>query len=134
MSGLVLKLSPKERVLINGAVIENGSRRSTITIMSRNSKILRLKDAIHPDDINTPIRRACYLAQLLLTGEGNLIKIKEKLLGELNELDHVFKNTAYLEVLRSSQVFLEDENYYLCLKSLRKLLLVEPEMLLAVRN
>ena len=28
MSGLVLKLSPKERVLINGAVIENGDRRS----------------------------------------------------------------------------------------------------------
>ena len=30
MSGLVLKLSPKERVLINGAVIENGDRRSRL--------------------------------------------------------------------------------------------------------
>jgi len=31
MSGLVLKLSPKERVLINGAVIENGDRRSVLS-------------------------------------------------------------------------------------------------------
>ena len=30
MTGLVLKLSPKERVLINGAVIENGDRRSRL--------------------------------------------------------------------------------------------------------
>ena len=34
MSGLVLKLSPKERVLINGAVIENGDRRSKLSIVS----------------------------------------------------------------------------------------------------
>ena len=32
MSGLVLKLAPNERVLINGAVIENGDRRSKISI------------------------------------------------------------------------------------------------------
>ena len=28
MTGLVLKLAPHERVLINGAVIENGDRRT----------------------------------------------------------------------------------------------------------
>ncbi len=28
MTGLVLKLGPHERVLINGAVIENGDKRS----------------------------------------------------------------------------------------------------------
>ncbi|TNY46334.1 flagellar biosynthesis repressor FlbT, partial [Streptococcus pyogenes] len=26
MTGLVLKLAPKERVLVNGAVVENGDR------------------------------------------------------------------------------------------------------------
>lgn len=34
MTGLVLKLAPKERVLINGAVIENGDRRSRLAIMT----------------------------------------------------------------------------------------------------
>ena len=48
MSGLVLKLAPKERILINGAVIENGDRRSRLSIMTPNANILRLRDAIHP--------------------------------------------------------------------------------------
>ena len=46
MSGLVLKLAPNERVLINGAVIENGDRRSRIAIRTPNANVLRLKDAI----------------------------------------------------------------------------------------
>ena len=37
MSGLVLKLAPRERVLINGAVIENGERRSRLAIMTPNA-------------------------------------------------------------------------------------------------
>ena len=70
MSGLVLKLSPKERVLINGAVIENGDRRSKLSIVSPNANILRLKDAIHPEEAVTPVRRVCYAAQLVLTGDA----------------------------------------------------------------
>ena len=50
MSGLVLKLSPKERVLVNGAVIENGDRRSRLSIMTPGANILRLRDAIHPEE------------------------------------------------------------------------------------
>ncbi|WP_270921321.1 flagellar biosynthesis repressor FlbT, partial [Parasedimentitalea psychrophila] len=69
MSGLVLKLAPKERVLVNGAVIENGDRRSRLSIMTPDANILRLRDAIHPEDANTPVRRVCYAAQLVLTGD-----------------------------------------------------------------
>ena len=50
MSGLVLKLGPKERVLINGAVIENGDRRSRLSIVTPGANILRLRDAIHPEE------------------------------------------------------------------------------------
>ena len=71
MSGLVLKLGPHERVLINGAVIENGDKRSRLAIMTPNAKILRLRDAIHPEEVNTPVRRVCYIAQLVLTGDAD---------------------------------------------------------------
>ena len=71
MSGLVLKLGPKERVLINGAVIENGDKRSRLSIMTPNANILRLRDAIHPEEVNTPVRRVCYIAQLVLSGDAN---------------------------------------------------------------
>ena len=70
MSGLVLKLSPKERVLINGAVIENGDRRSRLSIVTPGANILRLRDAIHPEDVTTPVKRVCYVAQLVLSGDA----------------------------------------------------------------
>ncbi len=69
MTGLILKLAPSERVLINGAVIENGDRRAKISIRTPNANILRLKDAIHPDKARTPVSRVYYICQLILTGE-----------------------------------------------------------------
>ena len=71
MTGLVLKLGPHERVLINGAVVENGDRRSKLAIMTPNAHILRLRDAIHPEEVNTPVRRVCYIAQLVLSGDAD---------------------------------------------------------------
>ena len=71
MSGLVLKLGPKERVLINGAVVENGERRSRLVVHTPNANILRLRDAIHPDEATTPVRRVCYNAQLILSGDSD---------------------------------------------------------------
>jgi hypothetical protein len=71
MSGLVLKLGPKERVLINGAVIENGDRRTRLSIMTPNANILRLRDALHPEEVTTPVRRVCYIAQLVLSGDAD---------------------------------------------------------------
>ena len=70
MTGLVIKLAPRERVLINGAVVENGDRRSRINILTQNAKVLRLRDAIHPDRANTPVSRLCYTLQLVLIGEA----------------------------------------------------------------
>ena len=71
MTGLVLKLAPHERVLINGAVIENGDRRTRFAIVTPRAHILRLKDAIHPGEVTTPVRRVCYIAQLVLSGDAD---------------------------------------------------------------
>ena len=69
MSGLVLKLGPRERVLVNGVVVENGDRRTKLHILTRNANILRLRDALHPEDVKTPVSRVCYILQLMLSGE-----------------------------------------------------------------
>ena len=53
---LKLTLKPSERFVINGAVIENGERRITLTIQNRAS-ILRSKDVIMPHEANTPVKR-----------------------------------------------------------------------------
>ncbi|WP_171188596.1 flagellar biosynthesis repressor FlbT [Ruegeria sp. HKCCC2117] len=122
MSGLVLKLAPKERVLINGVVIENGDRRSRFSIMTPQANVLRLKDAIHPDEANTPVRRVCYAAQLVLSGDMEPEHARQQLLRRVEELSQVFKDADSRRVLSEATDALVAEHYYKCLKSLRSLL------------
>ncbi len=133
MSGLVLKLAPKERVLINGVVIENGDRRSRFSIMTPQANVLRLRDAIHPDEVNTPVRRVCYAAQLVLSGDTKPDHARQQLLRRVEELSQVFTDSDSRHVLAEATEALVAEQYYKCLKSLRSLLPRE-ERLMAYRQ
>ncbi|MDO6726946.1 flagellar biosynthesis repressor FlbT [Cognatishimia sp. 1_MG-2023] len=131
MSGLILKLSPKERVLINGAVIENGERRGRLAIVTPNANILRLRDAIHPTDAKTPVRRACYLAQLVLSGDADPQETSQQLLCRIEELSQVLTDQDSRGFLASATTALVEQRYYMCLKALRALLPREDRLLAA---
>ncbi len=122
MGGLVLKLAPKERVLINGVVLENGDRRSRFSIVTPQANVLRLRDAIHPDEVNTPVRRVCYAAQLVLSGDMEPDQARQQLLRRVEELSQIFTDTDSRKVLAEATDALLAEQYYKCLKSLRALL------------
>jgi flagellar protein FlbT len=132
MSGLVLKLSPKERVLINGAVIENGDRRCRLSIVTPDANILRLRDAIHPEEATTPVRRVCYAAQLVLSGDAEPSQAKLSLLRRIEELSQVFTDPDSRATLAEATQALVNERYYQCLKALR-VLLPREERLIAAR-
>ncbi|SEQ71045.1 flagellar biosynthesis repressor FlbT [Thalassovita taeanensis] len=122
MSGLVLKLGPKERVLINGAVIENGDRRSRLAIVTPNANILRLRDAIHPEEANTPVRRVCYAAQLILSGDADAENSRLQLLRRIEELSRILTdNDSHMHLTLATEAAI-DRQFYQCLKSLRALL------------
>jgi flagellar protein FlbT len=122
MSGLVLKLGPKERVLINGAVIENGDRRSRLSIMTPNANILRLRDAIHPEQANTPVKRVCYIAQLVIAGEADAAEAKPQLVRGLEQLSQVFTDRDSRLLLDEATEAVLDGQHYKALKALRSLL------------
>ncbi len=122
MSGLVLKLAPKERVLINGVVIENGDRRSRFSIMTPQANVLRLRDAIHPEEATTPVRRVCYAAQLVLSGDSDPEQARQQLLRKIEELSQVFTDTDSRQVLGEATEALVAHQFYKCLKALRTLL------------
>lgn len=134
MSGLVLKLGPKERVLINGAVIENGDRRTRISIVTPGANILRLRDAIHPEEVNTPVRRVCYIAQLVLSGDAEYGDAKPQLLRGVEQLSQVFTDTDSRSLLAKATEYLVDEQVYQALKSLRSLLAREERLLSAAKS
>lgn len=132
MSGLVLKLGPHERVLINGAVIENGERRSRLAIMTPGAHILRLRDAIHPEEANTPVRRVCYVAQLVLSGDAVPQDARMKLLRGIEQLSQVLTDhDSRTQLTLATAAVLADEHYQV-LKALRSLLPRE-ERLMAAR-
>lgn len=122
MTGLVLKLGPGERVLVNGAVIENGDRRSRISILSPNANILRLRDAIRPEDANTPVRRVCYIAQLVLSGDADCTEAQAQLLSGIEQLSRVFCDHDSRTQLDSATQAVIDGDFYRGLKQLRTLL------------
>lgn len=129
MSGLVLKLGPKERVLVNGAVIENGDRRARFSIVTPDANILRLRDAIHPSEANTPVKRVCYAAQLVLSGDQDVQSARLPLLRRIEELSQVLNDPDSRHHLERATHALLDDQFYLCLKSLRALLPREARLL-----
>ncbi|MDO5642803.1 MAG: flagellar biosynthesis repressor FlbT [Paracoccus sp. (in: a-proteobacteria)] len=133
MSGLVLKLAPNERILINGAVIENGDRRARIAVRSPNANILRLRDAIHPGDATTPVSRACYETQLILSGDRPAEEGRLVLLTGIEKLTLVFDDRDSRRLLTNATAGVLEGNYYRCLRALRDLLPREAR-LMAVRS
>ncbi|WP_406647033.1 flagellar biosynthesis repressor FlbT [Aliisedimentitalea scapharcae] len=131
MSGLVLKLAPKERILINGAVIENGDRRSRLSVVTPDANILRLRDAIHPEEATTPVRRVCYAAQLVLTGDSNPTDARLPLLRRIEELSQVFTDHDSRASLAEATDALIQEHHYRCLKALRSLIPREDRLMAA---
>lgn len=61
---LKITLKPSEKFVINGAVVINGDRRTSLIIQNKVS-ILREKDILQAEDANTPARRIYFAIMLM---------------------------------------------------------------------
>lgn len=129
MPGLVLKLRPGERIMVNGAILENADRRSKLTVLTPNSQILRLKDAIHPDTAKTPVRRVCYILQLMIAGEAELEPGAAQVERGIAQLKSAFAVSAADEALDAAQAHLVAGELYPALRALKGLLPLEEQLL-----
>ena len=129
MSGLVLKLRPSERILINGVVIENGDRRAKLNVLTANANVLRLRDAIHPDQVDTPVKRVCYIAQMVLAGEADPVKGRDQLLSGIEQLSQVFTDPDSRMRLDTATENVVNNKTYPALKALRGLLTREQRLM-----
>ena len=134
MTGLVIKLAPNERLLINGAIIENGDKRTKISIRSPQANVLRLKDALNPDQAKTPVARVCYVAQLMLSGDADLQEGHAQLLLGMEQLSQVFSDPDSRTILDDATNAVLQANYYQALRRLRGLLPREARLLAVTRQ
>ena len=131
MSGLVLKLGPRERIMINGVVMENGDRRTRINIVTPDANVLRLRDAIHPDEANTPVKRVCYIAQLVLAGEADPAEARTQMLRGIEQLSQVFLDADSRAHLTAATEAVEAGRFYQVMRALRNILPRETRLLAA---
>ena len=61
---LLIKLAPGEKIVINGVAVENGGDHTTLRILNQ-AHILRAKDILTFEEVNTPAKRIYYALQCL---------------------------------------------------------------------
>lgn len=66
---LKLSLKPGEKFVLNGAVLTNGDKRTSLMIQNKAS-ILREKDIMQPDEATTPARRI-YMPIMMMYLDGD---------------------------------------------------------------
>lgn len=67
---LKLTLKPHEKAVINGAVVTNGDRRTTLLI-ENHANLLRESDILQPEDAVTPAARIYLPVMLMIVEQGN---------------------------------------------------------------
>lgn len=114
---------------MNGAVIENGDRRSRLSILTPKANILRLRDALRPDEVNTPVSRVCYVAQLVLSGDASVDEARHQIINGIEQLSQVLRDADSREKLSTATDAVANSDFYRALKALRSLLPREARLL-----
>ena len=136
MPGLKLKLRPDEQILINGAVIQNGPYAVELTVKTPDTYILRLRDALHPDEVNTPVKRVCYVAQLAVAGTVGVDAALSDFTKGVSALKQVFRDEGSQALLEEAEGFAQTHNFYKAMQTMRRMIKYEEAVLMypEVRN
>ena len=129
MPGLILKLRAHEQILVNGVVMQNGDRNARLIVKTPGANILRLRDAIHPDDVDTPVKRVCYIAQLAVAGEVAPEQAASQLGSGIAQLQDALSGFEGIEHLEMAINQLRRRNFYGVLRALRRVLPIEAMLL-----
>jgi flagellar protein FlbT len=129
MSGLVISLKPNERFLVNGALLMNGDKRSQICVPNDNVYVLRMSDALHPDEVDTPVKRVYYAVQIILSGDGDRAALETSVKSGLDALQAVFDGTPMSPTLEKAQTAFAKGRFYSVLYTLKSLFDIEAGLL-----
>ena len=128
---LKITLKPKERMILGGTVVVNGSSTSSDLIIEYKVPILRQKDILSEKDANSPSKRIYFAIQLMYIDEENRNTHQNIYLKLAKELVQAAPSTTGL-IDKISEYILSDK-YYPALKLAKKLIAYEEEALSCVQ-
>ncbi|MEX6634708.1 flagellar biosynthesis repressor FlbT [Hyphococcus lacteus] len=119
MTGLVIKLKPNEKVLINGVVLQNGDRAASIRVRTDDVAILRARDAITKEDAVTPLTRIYYIAQLAMAGEADPRKANREICEGIEALKTIFSGEVALDLIRAEEAS-KAHKFFVVMRAVKK--------------
>ncbi|EAU45420.1 MULTISPECIES: flagellar biosynthesis repressor FlbT [Salipiger] len=123
---LNLTLKPFERFVVNGCMMRNGGRKSTITVENR-ADIIRETDLLKPDAASTPVRIVYFLIQNALIEPARRERLLKEIQTRLAELVPVFGSELRSHVFEAANNVSKGE-YFTALRDLRPLMKREDEV------
>ncbi|MDA1133287.1 MAG: flagellar biosynthesis repressor FlbT [Proteobacteria bacterium] len=125
---LKITLKPGEKFVINGAVVVNGDRRTSVLIQNKVS-ILREKDVMLPDEANTQVKRIYFNVMMMYLDDTDHEKYLEEFSQRVTEFMQAITNQ---QALAKCVNIVEDVNagrFYTALMNCKSLLPFEKERL-----
>lgn len=117
---LKLSLKPGEKFVLNGAVVQNGDRRGVL-ILQNKASVLREKDIMQTDEVNTPARRIYFPVMMMYLDEGAAGKFYDEFALRLSEFMGVVRNADVLADCVAASRHVMAREYYKALMAARKL-------------
>jgi flagellar protein FlbT len=117
---LKLSLKPGEKFVLNGAVVQNGDRRGVL-ILQNKASVLREKDIMQPEDVNTPARRIYFPVMMMYLDEPGAGRLYDDFALRLTEFMGVTRNTQILADCVATSRHVMAREYYKALMTARKL-------------
>jgi flagellar protein FlbT len=125
---LKLSLKPGERFVLNGAVLANGDKRTSLIIQNK-ACVLREKDIMQPEDASTPARRIYFPIMMMYLDPSDDEKYYNDFALRMTEFMGAIRNrTALAQCLEISRDVMGG-NYYKALMLCKKLFDFEQERL-----
>jgi flagellar protein FlbT len=125
---LKLSLKPGERFVLNGAVLANGDKRTSLIIQNK-ACVLREKDIMQPEDATTPARRIYFPIMMMYLDPSDDETYYNDFALRMTEFMGAIRNrTALAQCLEISRDVMSG-NYYKALMLCKKLFEFEQERL-----
>lgn len=126
---LKVRLNANEKIVVNGAVIQNGDRRTTLTIANQ-ANVLRGKDVMVEGQVDTAVKKLYFLIQkCLIEGEGENGDLKEQTFNLAAELYGVFGRSDMRDNIFVSMNQFSAGDFYKSLAALRPVLEYEAKLI-----
>lgn len=128
---LKITLAPEEKIIVNGAVLANAGAPATLTVLNQ-AHILRGKDILTEAEAKTPATRIYYVLQCLYLFPDRADDYRRAAEGFL--ADYAAAAPSGADIVATVARQLADDSVYQALRSARKLLAHEKEILAHVSD